>query len=247
MLDTLLREINGWVYGWFGAEGLGFFQEHPLAYTLGGALIVLALHGLIAYAGWSAARRIAETVGRTGRLLLSRAGRRTLALAAEIRRGRRRLGRAAERAMTDRAERRAMLGMLERFVREDLEAALEQMHAWIAISGEIRVRDLQRGVEQGTRRWSALAEGTDRRALEETLAGKKQQLALAQRAQVDRERLLDSLEEAAAAIRPLEAELVALGEARSQSLPGFRAHLAELSEGFRRQRDVHLEYRAGPG
>lgn len=196
---------------------------------------------------WRRVRRTAGFLGRSSVLVRSAAGRRALRLSGEIRRGCKRLRRVIGQTLADRGERRSLESLLERFVREDLETALERMHTWVAIGGAIRVRELERAVEDATSRWSGMADGPPRRALEQSLARMKQQLALARRTADDRERLLSGLEEAAAAIRTLEAELVALGEARSQALPGFREHLGELSEDLRRQRDVHLEFPARPG
>jgi hypothetical protein len=72
----------------------------------------------------------------------------------------------------------------------------------------------------------------------------RQQLALAQRAAADHERLLGGLEEAAAAIRTLEAELLALDSVRSPALAQFQSHFNALAADLRHQREAHLELRA---
>lgn len=247
MLDALTREVNGWVYASLGAEGLLRFQEHPLAYSLAASLATAALAGGSAWWGWRRLRRWGESLGRWSGLVRSRAGRRALALALEIRRGSRRLRRGLARSVSDAAERRELLRVLDRFVRSELAQSLDALRGWLAIGGAIRVRELERRLEEQTGRWSALPEGEERRAAEQSVARIKQHLALARRAAEDRVLLLEGLEEAAAAIRILEAELLALGTARSPALPLFRAQLDELAAGFRRQRDVHLEYQARPG
>ena len=254
MIEVLLRQINGWVYTWFGAEGLVVYQQHPLAYALAMAGSVLVFCSVAVYLGWRGAsslrRRVAETrraLARTLALMRYRAGRRSLALAWEIRRCSRRLRRIAARAVVDRGERRDLLRLLDAFLHADLEQALEQMHSWAALGDGVRLQALQRQLERRTRRWSAAQEEAARSRLEERVARTRQQLAVALQARADRVHLLEGLEEAAAAIRTLEAELVALGSARSQALPLFRAQLADLSEGFRHRREVYLEFQARPG
>lgn len=246
MIEALTREVNGWVYGSLGAEGLLRFQEHPLVYAAAALLALAALAGGTAWWSWRRLREGTEALGRWSALVRSRAGRRALALAAEIRREARRLRRAIAHCVTDGGERQELLRVLERFVRGELAQSLDALRGWLAIGGAIRVRDLERRLEEETGRWSTLPECSERRAAEKAVARIKQQLALARRATEDHRRLLDGLEETAAAIRTLEAELLALDSARSPALPLFHAHLDDLAEGFRRQRDLHLEYQARP-
>jgi hypothetical protein len=244
MIEAVARELNGWVFGLFGAEGLLWYREHPLAYTLAVLLVAMALSGGGAWWCWRRARRGAAAFGRWSRLVRSRAGRRALTLAREIRGGSRRLKRAIGLGAADPAERREMLRVLERFVRGELAQSLDALQGWLAIGGAIRVRELERRLEEETQRWSVLPADSARGEAEQSLARIKQQLALARRATEDHRLLLQGLEEAAAAIRTLEAELLALGTARLPVLPTFRAQLDDLAESFRQQRAVHLEYPA---
>ena len=254
MIEVLLRQINGWVYTWFGAEGLVVYQQHPIAYALALAGPVLVLCSVAVYLGRRGAgslrRRVAQTqrgFARTLALTRYRAGRRSLALTREIRRCSQRLRRIAAQVVGDKDERRELLRLLDSFLATDLEQALEQMYSWAALGDGDRMKALQRQLERRTRRWSAAQEEAARRRLEERVAQTRQQLAVALQARADRVHLLEGLEEAAAAIRTLEAELVALGSARSQALPLFQAQLADLSEGFRHRREVYLEFQARPG
>ena len=140
MIEVLLRQINGWVYIWFGAEGLVAYQQHPLAYALALAASLLVLCCVAVYLGWRGAsslqRRLAQTrrgFTRTLALMRYRAGRRSLALAWEIRRCSRRLRQIAARVVADRGERRELFRVLDTFLHTDLEQALEQMYSWAAL------------------------------------------------------------------------------------------------------------------
>lgn len=244
MPAALTQQLNGWIYGAFGAEGLATFQEHPLAY-LGGAALAVALVVALA-AAWSLRRARSTWAGvtRWGGLVRSRAGRRALRLAAEIRAGARRLRRAILHGVHDPAERRELLRVLERFARQELSATLDTLRAWSAIGGSTDVKTLQRQLDAKAAQWSRMPDGPERRLAEQDVARLRQRLALAQHAAADRERLMGGLEEAAAAIRSLEAELLALGSARSPALPQFRTHLNALAEDFRHQREAHIELQA---
>ena len=247
MLERWVRDLLGVFEDWLPVElveTLGDNAEWTLAVSAG---LAAATALGVAWALWKRMRRTAGTLGRASGLVRHATGRNALRLAAEIRRGSRRLRRVLPRTVEDPAERSALQELLARFVDEELETALERMLSWVAIGGEIRVRELERAVNEELGRWSELPDGAERSSLEQSLARKKQQLALAQQTERDRARLLTGLEEAAAAIRTLEAELVALGDARTQALPGFREHMGEISEELRRQRDVHLEFPVRPG
>jgi hypothetical protein len=242
MIESLTQLLNGWVYGAFGAEGPVAFQEHPLAYSLGAAGMAVAAALLALAWAWFRTRALLTASARWGGLMRSRAGRQALRHAADIRAGAKRLRRAIARSVHDPTERRDLWRVLDRFVRAELADTLDALRGWVALGGAIQVKALQRRLDTQTVYWSGLPDGEERKRAERDVAHIRQQLALAQRATADHQRLLSGLEEAAAAIRTLEAELLALGATRSPALPQFSAHLDDLAEDFRRQREVYLEF-----
>jgi len=247
MLDAVLRQVNGLVYGAFGGEALVAYQVHPLGYLLGASLLLCVLASGGVWLGGRWTRRQLRRMGRWGALIPRREGRLALLRASEIRRGCRRLRAAVERATLDPRERRETLMLLSRFASVELDQTLETLRGWLGLGATIPSRALQRRLDEETRRWSGLAPGEERSRAEELVARLRQQLALAAQAQADRARLLEGLDAAAAALRTLEAELLSLGQVRAQVLPLFRSRLDELADGFRQQRLTHLEYSIRPG
>jgi hypothetical protein len=247
MLDAVLRQINGVVYGALGAEGLVAYQLHSFGYSLGAAVFLILLGLLTVWLCWRWIRRRLRSVSRWGVLTLRRDGRQALARAAEIRRGCRRLRRGIEQAALDPRERRETIQVLTRFVAIELEQTLDALRGWLALGARIPSRDLERRLDEAMRGWSKLAPGPERSSAEERIARLRQQLALAGQTRQQRALVLTGLDAAAAALRTLEAELLSLGQVRAQALPVFRSQLGELADGFRQQRLTHLEYQVRPG
>jgi hypothetical protein len=241
MVESWIRWWNGLVYSWFGADGLVLFSAHPLLFSLG-AIAAAALLAvlLLAWALWRY-RRLRRRVGLTLALLATPQGRRCLRWAREIRRGGARLRHSVRRELSDRGERRELLGLLERFTRSELEIVLEQARALIARSDEQGEGRLREALEGQTRRWSMLGEGSEREALQEAIANTRHRLARTSQANEECRRHCRGLAEAAEAVSALEMELTGLRLARTRALPEFHAQLHRVTERLGFLKSAHRE------
>jgi len=228
-MQDLLRLLNGWVYAGFGADALLAFQSHPLLYAAGALAAVLAVAALLAWRFLRRLRRLRAALWLRLGLLRSPAGRRCLRMARDIRRGGERLRAVIRTEIEERSERRALLQVLERFTRSELQGVLEQGLSLIAGADERRGPVLQAALERDQRAWSAAADETERARLQRTIAESRHALARDREAIRERDAHLQALADAAHAVRTLETELIELRWARSQALPDFRNHLTAVA------------------
>ncbi len=256
MADQWIQWITGLVDSLFGADGLVLFNAHPWLYSLAAAGIPTAVGTLGVLWVWMRMRRMGRGMRRALALLGTRKGRRALALARGIRGGGSNLRQAIRSEIRSKAERRALLDLLERFTRFDLEDVLEQCRVLIAVGDDRKEAALRGELERKTRAW-ALApdtaeapdasdaaeagEGGIRERLQEDVANLRQRLARVSQANQERERALLGLEEAAAAVRSLEEELAGLKLARSKALPEFRDHLNDVARQLGYLKTAHRE------
>ena len=177
----------------------------------------------------------------------TRKGRRALALARGIRGGGANLRRSIRSEIHSKAERRALLTLLERFTRYDLEDVLEQCRILIAVGDDRKEATLREELERKTLSWSEAPDtaetgaGGIRERLQEDVATVRQRLARVSHANRERERALEGLEEAAAAVRSLEEELAGLKLARSKTLPEFRDQLNHVARQLGYLKAAHRE------
>lgn len=246
MLAEWLHWIDGWVYAWFGREGLAAFSALPLLYILLALAFVLTTGLLLLLWGLWRLRRLGEGLRRSLAMVLRTDGRRCLWLAHEIRASGKRLRRSVRQGIEERAERRDLLQLLERFTRSELEAVLDQACLLIASSDDRAERRLGEALERQTRRWAGMADGAERESLQEAIAATRQALARIAHINTERRQLVQRLEEAAAAVRSLESELASLSLARHRVLPEFRDQLSAVSQRLAYLRAAHDELQAPP-
>ncbi len=228
-MQDLLRWLNGWVYSASGPDGLLVFQSHPVVYAALALATVLAAALGLAWALVQRWRRWQRAVRLWLGLVRTPRGRRCLRLARQIRRGGARLRAIIRSEIEERAERRALLQVLQRFARSELHGVLEQGLRLIADADERRLPALQAALERDQQAWSAAADDGERARLQRASAETRQQLARIREDTRARDEHLLALEEAAQAVQLLESELTGLRWARNRALPEFRDHLTAVA------------------
>lgn len=253
MADQWIQWINGLVNSLFGPDGLVLFNAHPWLYSLAAAGTLTALGSLGVLWAWMRMRRMGRGMRRALALLGTRKGRRALALARGIRGGGANLRQSIRSEIRSKTERRALLTLLDRFTRYDLEDVLEQCRILIAVGDDRKEATLREELERKTRSWSEAPDtaeapaaaqarqGGIRERLQEDVATVRQRLARVSLANRERDRALEGLEEAAAAVRSLEEELAGLKLARSKTLPEFRDQLNHVARQLGYLKAAHRE------
>lgn len=240
-MPELLRWLNGWVYQHFGADALLAFSAHPLFYLLAVAALVAAAVAVLIWWTQRRIRRLRRTLRVATGLVLSHTGRRCLRQARQIRRGGARLRGAIRREVTDRAERRALLRMLERFTRTELLDVLEHALSLLRRNDSRTAPSLRTELLRQQQAWSAAPDDARREALQRAIAETRQRLAAAEALSGARETHLRGLEEAAQAVLQLEHELGELRMARVGALPEFRDRLQDAATQLGHLRSAYQE------
>ena len=246
MAQEWIRWLNGIVYSLFGPDGLVWFSAHPMVY---GLTIFFLLGGIAAWLvlrGLRLGRNKVNGLRRGAALLLTTPGRRCLRLARTIRTRVGRIRGSLRREIEDRSERRSLQEILDRFIRIELDAALDQAHLLIAGSNDRSEQRLRRELERQTAQWSAMEEGSERERFQVAIAETRQRLLRISEKNGARDRLLLGLEEAATAVESLEDEMAGLRLARHRTLPDFRDRLNAVSERMSHLKAAHLELQGPP-
>ena len=212
------------------------------------SLVLLAAASLVAllllYWVQYRLRRYGRNLARTARLLCSRQGRVLLGMARRIRNRAERVTATLQLEMEDKGERRALQTQLRRFVREDLEFALDQGRALIALSDDREAARLHMQLEMQIHRWNGLPDGPERDRLQAETATTRHRLARQRKLNEDRADLTQKLEDIADAMRMLEEELTGLRVVRRQDLPRFGRQLRDTAEQLHHLRQAYQELEA---
>lgn len=232
-----LNDVISRLYG----QAASLIAEHPwLGYLI--LLIPAALvAGALAIWGVRRARRFVHQWRVALALVSSGAGRRCLRLAREIRGRCGWLRHTIRREVEDRAERLALTRRLERFTAVELPSLLETARVFISQADDRGETALRAALEAKTRRWSENPDSGAREQELEAIAHARQNLAKVSHANRERDRLLAGLEEAAGALRELEAEFAGLRVARDRVLPDLREHLEDLTRQLSYLKSAHRE------
>lgn len=211
---------------------------HPWAIALVPAVIIT---GVLAIWGVRRVRRFVHQWRVALALLPSGAGRRCLRLAREIRGRCGWLRHTIRREVDDRAERLSLNRRLERFTAIELPSVLETARVFISQADDREEAVLRATLEGQTRRWSENPDSAGREQELEAVAKTRQRLAKVSHANRERDRLLAGLEEAAGALRELEAEFAGLRIAREPVASGLKEHLEDLTRQLSYLRSAHRE------
>lgn len=214
---------------------------HPWAIYLIVLSAAAIVSGALAIWGVRRALRFAHRWRVALALVSSGAGRRCLRLAREIRGRCGWLRHTIRREVADRAERQALTRRLERFTAIELPSVLENARVFISQADDRREAVLRAALEAKTRRWSENPDAGAREGELEAIAHTRQNLAKVSHANRERDRLLGGLEEAAGALRELEAEFAGLRIARERALPDLKEHLEDLTRQLSYLKSAHRE------
>lgn len=240
MASTWVDWLND-VISRLSGEAASLMAEHPwliyLIILVPAAIVsgVLALWGIRRVGRWVHRWRVALALVPSG------AGRQCLRLAREIRGRCGWLRHTIRREVADRAERLTLTRRLERFTAVELPSVLETARVFISQADDRGEAALRAALEAQTRRWSENPDSGVREQELEAIAKTRQSLAKVTQANRERDRLLGGLEEAAGALRELEAEFAGLRVAREQVLPNLREHLEDLTRQLSYLKSAHRE------
>ena len=232
-LDSVISRLSGAVASLFaGSPWLIYLLILIPAAIVSGALALWGIRRL---------RRFVHRWQVALALMSSGAGRRCLRLAREIRGRCGWLRHTIRREVTVRAERQSLTRRLERFTGIELPLVLESARVFISQADDRGEAALRAALEAQTRRWSENPDSAAREQGLEAIAKTRQSLAKVSLANRERDRLLAGLEEAAGALRELEAGFAGLRVARERVLPDLREHLEDLTRQLSYLRSAHQE------
>ncbi|MEE8433189.1 MAG: hypothetical protein V3S64_00240 [bacterium] len=240
MASTGVDWLNGVISRLFGGAA-SLIAEHPWLIYLILLIPAAIVSGALAIWGVRRVRRFVHHWRVALALVPSGAGRRCLRLAREIRGRCGWLRHTIRREVADRAERQSLTRHLERFTAVELPSVLETARVFISQADDRGEAALRAALEAQTRRWSENPDSGAREQELEAIAKTRQSLAKVSQANRERDRLLGGLEEAAGALRELEAEFAGLRIARERVLPDLKEHLEDLTRQLSYLKSAHRE------